>query len=154
MWSSRSSRNVLAEENEYKSESCDLKEDENGNNDMTSNRRVINSRKALSPVGTRMVNAGCISEKPIYNALQDHIRVTCVQKKEAMNVSNYPFLHQLWQWCIQSSTHLYDSKRSISHVTGNKHDTYKPSLEVRGTLNLFMRRRSCSRTVTARSRPL
>ena len=36
----------------------------------------------------------------------------------------------------------------------NPHKIIIPSLEVRGTLNLFMRRRSCSRIVTARNSPL
>lgn len=46
-------------------------------------RRVINSQElslSLSPVGTRMVNAGCISKKPRHNALQDHIRVACAKE--------------------------------------------------------------------------
>jgi len=30
-----------------------------------------------SPIGTRMVNAGCIREKTMNDALQDHVRVTC-----------------------------------------------------------------------------
>lgn len=149
MWSSRSSRKVLAKEKQ------NVRWYEHVRTENTSNWP-----RALSPVGTRVVNARSISKKPRHDALQDNIRITCATQT-IMRIKN-DLKRRKTKLKIRKDTSYCLSlpRLNTSTLLIRPHMWYKitvrnvPSLEVRGTLNLFIRRRSCSRTVTARSRPL
>ena len=92
-----------------------------------------------------MMNPGCVGKEPSNDAPKDHVWVACATKQK--NTMSYTTHH---------SVHRSNHTQVLSLTHSNRHeDTHDiPSLEVRGTLNLFMSRLSCSLTVMARRRPL